>query len=344
MTQLMWILVALLGTYITIVGLSGLGVFILYFPAWLRYKPPSQAFKGYLPKLTVIIPVYNEELTLRSCIEALVANPYGNDVEVLIVNDGSTDATLEIARELAEEYAFIYVISDGQNKGKAQRLLEGVQIANGGLIAILDADVQIPPNALSVMAKTLMANSSISAVQPDIVPVIRTKEVGLLVKLMNHKLFPHLRRAQSSLMSYSLFGCGFGMAKAADLRKAHILLANDPWYHPWFIERDDNAHAFALFATGGTIVFQEEVKVAQLRAATPKAFVQETSRHVQGRKQKFRELFKIWHKKPIFVTGFLFLEILFLLTYRPAVEITARLVGVKRNWRPETSRWSTKAN
>ena len=61
-------------------------------------------------KITVIIPVYNGEAYLENCINSLLNQTY-NNIEILIVNDGSTDATAQIAHKLQKEHSNIVLVN-----------------------------------------------------------------------------------------------------------------------------------------------------------------------------------------------------------------------------------------
>ncbi len=92
------------------------------------------------PKTTIIVPAYNEEKTLAKTIDSLLNLNYPKDkLEILIVNDGSTDNTLNVAKEYENEKRGVFVI-DKENGGKGTAMNLGIEKATGELIASLDAD------------------------------------------------------------------------------------------------------------------------------------------------------------------------------------------------------------
>jgi poly-beta-1,6 N-acetyl-D-glucosamine synthase len=95
--------------------------------------------KGYPPLVSIIIPAYNEELTLENCVNSLLRQTY-HCCEVLIVDDGSTDSTLQVARRLADTHRNIWVYSMEKNGGKAAALNHGIARAHGSIIVNIDAD------------------------------------------------------------------------------------------------------------------------------------------------------------------------------------------------------------
>jgi glycosyltransferase involved in cell wall biosynthesis len=99
--------------------------------------------------LSVIIPCYHEERTLRDSVERLLTIQDANlSLEVIIVDDGSTDKSYHIALELAERYPEIKVQQHQKNQGKGAALRTGFAMATGDYVAIHDADLEYDPKDL----------------------------------------------------------------------------------------------------------------------------------------------------------------------------------------------------
>lgn len=100
-------------------------------------------------KLSIIIPVYNVERYIKTCLESIYVQGLSeNDFEVIIINDGSKDNSLEFVNEIASEHTNIIVKSkDNEGQGIARNL--GISIAKGEYIYFLDADDQLIPNSLN---------------------------------------------------------------------------------------------------------------------------------------------------------------------------------------------------
>lgn len=90
------------------------------------------------PLLSVIIPVYNVEKYLAQCIESIINQTYSN-IEIILINDGSADGSLEICESYARIDDRIKVI-DQQNKGVSAARNLGVQICKGQYLSFVDAD------------------------------------------------------------------------------------------------------------------------------------------------------------------------------------------------------------
>ena len=94
--------------------------------------------------LTVVMPVYNELATLRRAVDRLLETELPLPVEVLLVDDGSSDGGLETVADL-EQAGRIQVIRHDRNQGKGAAVRTGIDAANGDLLTILDADLEYDP-------------------------------------------------------------------------------------------------------------------------------------------------------------------------------------------------------
>jgi len=96
------------------------------------------------PLLSVVIPVYNEEATLDEIIKRVDAQPWR--MEIICVDDGSTDGSVEILKRLEGEYAALRLVCMPKNSGKGAALREGFAKAVGDIVIIQDADLEYDPN------------------------------------------------------------------------------------------------------------------------------------------------------------------------------------------------------
>ena len=101
-------------------------------------------------RLSIVMPGYNEGPRIYfNLLETVsVMHELADDFEILFVNDGSSDNTLQNARRAADECENIKIIDCITNSGKGNALKEGVEVASGDFIAFLDADLDLHPHQL----------------------------------------------------------------------------------------------------------------------------------------------------------------------------------------------------
>ena len=107
-------------------------------------------------KISVVIPMYYEELIASECYERVkkvCENLKKYDYEIIFVNDGSKDKTLDILTEIAKENKKVKVISFSRNFGHQNAVTAGLKYVTGDVILIIDADMQDPPELLIDMLK-----------------------------------------------------------------------------------------------------------------------------------------------------------------------------------------------
>lgn len=119
-----------------------------------------------MKKITVLVPAYNESLNLPRMVDALEALASGSlslpagrpsadmtayDWEFLIVNDGSRDDTLEVAKRLREKDLRVNIVNLSRNFGKENAMLAGFDYATGDAVIVMDADLQHPVETVPEM-------------------------------------------------------------------------------------------------------------------------------------------------------------------------------------------------
>ena len=100
-------------------------------------------------KISIIIPVYNAEQHLDQCIESVVNQTYSN-LEIILINDGSTDSSLDICKKWHKKDSRILLVNK-QNEGVSVARNKGLEIASGEMIGFVDSDDYIEPDMYSIM-------------------------------------------------------------------------------------------------------------------------------------------------------------------------------------------------
>jgi peptidoglycan/xylan/chitin deacetylase (PgdA/CDA1 family)/spore germination protein YaaH len=127
-----------------------------------RYRRPRHASGAYSPALSVVVPAYNEALVINRTVESLLRQEYEGEMEIVVVDDGSSDGTSEVARSryAGEPRVTIYA---KQNGGKASALNYGIARARGEIVIGLDADTLFRPDTLRRLIAPL-ADPAVGAV------------------------------------------------------------------------------------------------------------------------------------------------------------------------------------
>ncbi|HZG18037.1 MAG TPA: glycosyltransferase family 2 protein [Candidatus Bathyarchaeia archaeon] len=114
---------------------------------YLRYEKPIEGWEKEdkpLPKVSILIPAHNEEMVIERTIKAMVRLHYPKDkLEVIVINDNSSDRTGDIASSFAAKYPFVKVVTTQPpyaGKGKSTALNQGLLQASGEVIVVYDAD------------------------------------------------------------------------------------------------------------------------------------------------------------------------------------------------------------
>ncbi|MFD2725965.1 glycosyltransferase [Hyunsoonleella rubra] len=108
------------------------------------------------PLVSIIVPVYNVERYLRRCLDSMTNQTYGN-LEIILVNDGSTDKSKIICQEYASNDSRIILI-DQKNSGSSIARNKGLDIAKGGIISFVDSDDHIDVSMLDEMVHFMLKN------------------------------------------------------------------------------------------------------------------------------------------------------------------------------------------
>lgn len=154
--------------------------------------------KSPAPTLSILVPVYNEQESLDELLLSIrdALRPLNTTYEILFIDDGSTDGTLEKLQGFVEAYPEVRVLSFRRNLGKSPALTCGFQAASGAYVMTLDADLQDDPSNLQAMYEHLIRE------RVDVVSGWRKERRDSLLKVVSSKIF-------NLIVIRTLFGSSF---------------------------------------------------------------------------------------------------------------------------------------
>lgn len=151
--------------------------------------------KSLSPKITVVVPAFNEEITIKNCIQSLLDLDY-HDYEIILVDDGSTDRTLEEVRKV--QGPRVSVIHQ-ENQGKAKALNNGILSSKGEIVVTVDADTKLHKDSLRRIANRFAANHRLGAVAGNVKVNPTSGPLNMLQATEYTTGINLIRKAQSAL-------------------------------------------------------------------------------------------------------------------------------------------------
>jgi dolichyl-phosphate beta-glucosyltransferase len=134
-----------------------------------RIADGARCTTGHRPKLSIIIPAYNEEKRLgrtlkriQSYFATCSAGLGISDIEVIVVDDGSVDGTAQVVQNCAVEIAGLRLVSNGTNRGKGYSVRHGMSEARGTIALFSDADLSSPIEEAAKLLAAIEASSDVA--------------------------------------------------------------------------------------------------------------------------------------------------------------------------------------
>ncbi|MBI2831625.1 MAG: glycosyltransferase [Chloroflexi bacterium] len=163
-----------------------------------------------MSKVSLIIPTYNERDNITPLVERIHKALSGNDYRILFVDDNSKDGTAEIAGSLSNKYP-VDVLVRKDKRGLASAIVDGLERVDADIVAVIDADLQHPPELLSSLLEALDNGADI-AIASRYVPgggcegwnhIRRIMSKGAI--LIAHLLLPSTRSVKDPMSGYFMF-------------------------------------------------------------------------------------------------------------------------------------------
>lgn len=186
--------------------------------------------RPYTPSVTIVIPCKNEEASIRKTVEQSFAAAHPKELlEVIVVNDGSTDRTIEVLRELEKEFPSLTVVDWTKNRGKRHAMAEGFRRARGEIVVQLDSDSYIVPETFPALLQPFR-DPLVGAVSAHAEPTNEGKNwISRMQAAYYFVSFRIFKAAESTFMTVL---CASGCSSA--YRKIAVLPVLDRWLNEMF--------------------------------------------------------------------------------------------------------------
>lgn len=141
--------------------------------------------------LSIIVPAYNMEAFLPQCVESILRTPSLAAVEVVVVNDGSKDRTLRIARQYADRYADTVRVVDKPNGNYGSTINEALKVVQGEYVKILDADDRFDGSRVAEFLAFLRKMQGVDMVVTPFIEVGKRREHRVEYNIYGKKIYDY---------------------------------------------------------------------------------------------------------------------------------------------------------
>ncbi|MDQ2932896.1 MAG: glycosyltransferase family 2 protein, partial [bacterium] len=220
----------------------------------------------YEPKVTCVIPCMNEEGAIDTTIRQCYAADYPRKkLEVIVINDGSTDRTGEIIDELKRtEFPDMRIVHWKKNKGKREGMNAGFRLATGEIIIQLDSDSYIVPHTFKKIIEPFK-NPAIGAVCAHADP--QNADQNWISKMQAAYYFMAFRILKAAESTFGLVFCCSGCSSA--YRRSIVMPLLKPWLAEVFMGKkvtwgDDRALTSHVIKAGFKTVYTDEARAVTI--------------------------------------------------------------------------------
>lgn len=166
------------------------------------------------PDISIVVPLYNEAESLPELTDRIVKASDGRTLEILFVDDGSTDGSFDVIRSLKTRYAAVRAIRLRKNCGKSAALSEGFKAAEGKYVITMDADLQDDPAEIPNLLKQLESGY-------DLVSGWKKKRFDPMSKTVPSRFFNFVTRLMTGIRLHD-FNCGLKAYRAEVIKDVSV--------------------------------------------------------------------------------------------------------------------------
>ncbi len=247
----------------------------------LQYVPPtvSDPRPDHLPRVTVVTPAMNEADVIERTIRAAAASDYPNELlEIVAIDDGSTDGTGEIMLALADEFPTVEAIVFPQNQGKREGMATGVVRGTGDVIVFIDSDSRVAPDAIRRIVQ-YFAYEEVGAVSG--LADVDNQHTNLLTKMQAVRYYVAFNVVKSAEARFAAVSCCSGAFSA--YRRSAVEAVMPEWLTQSFLGTkstygDDRSLTNYVMRDGWQVLYAPEARSATMVPETLRQFLRQQLR------------------------------------------------------------------
>lgn len=276
------------------------------------------------PKVAFIIPCKNEEKDIIETIWQCFNVDYPEEkIEVIVINDGSTDGTIEVLKNLKMIYPNIRIFDWPKNQGKRWGMAAGFSSSNSEIVIQLDSDSYVDPKSLRDLVAPFK-NPSVGAVCANGEP--KNSNTNIITKMQAAYYFMSFKILKAAESSYDTVFCCSGCCSA--YRKSAVMPILFEWLGEKFLGKsvtwgDDRALTSWLLKTGWKTVYADKARAYTVVPETFKKLLIQQLRWKKSWIVNFFITIRFIIKKQPFVTFFYYIPLVFISFLAPIMTIRA---------------------
>jgi len=262
------------------------------------YRPTPDT--GHRPSVSIVIPAFNEEGCIEATIDACFSADYPSDkIEVVVVDDGSSDATWERMLAARDRHPSLLCVQFSQNRGKRAAMAEGIRRSHGDVCVFIDSDSVIEPDGLGYIVADFR-DEKVGAVVGT--ADVMNKAENRMTKMQQVRYFVAFRVVKGSESVFGAVTCASGCFSA--YRRSALLRILTKWENQRFLGRpatygDDRALTNYILREH-KVTYQSQARSHTLAPETLKGFL---IQQIRWRKSWLRESLHVvrfvWRKHPV---------------------------------------------
>ncbi len=309
-----------INTYSIAVGFFILSRFLL---ASLYVPPPDV---GYEPTVTVVVACMNEEDSIEQTIERIFENGYPSEkMQVVAVNDGSTDSTLIRMHSAQGKHDNLIVVDFERNKGKRHGMAIGALLAHGDALVFVDSDSFLLPGAIRKIVQGL-SNPAVAAVSGH--TDVENVQTNLLTRMQDVRYFVSYRVMKAAEHLFGAVSCCPGCFSA--YRRDCVISVLDKWLHQRFLGSyatfGDDRSLTNYLLEHYDVLYDDEALATTI---VPEKWSKYVKQQCRWKRSWIREIFFagrwFWRKHPVAAVSWYAMTLLPLLA--PLVMFNALIIG-----------------